>query len=275
MKKFNSSSKVFILIAVALVAICSIFVISSRTSNPNEKVYFEKTYNDNSIPGGKIDVKAGWIESMQGNYITINETRFTSAVDAEPSFKSYCIEVYEDDFKKLKDTLDSLDSEDEKYHYLSFMLKQGTFYGSKEEYEKAFDEWYEAEEAKDEAEYEQYLKEQEVEKARQEKESAKARKETDEKNAVRQAEKVSDQDAALDVFDEIFASEEYLSTESIAKRTEMVRNILDDWKDSGTFESIDYSYNPNENHFIIHNTIDKTTIYFILDIENNQILTNF
>lgn len=192
-RRLTKGTVISIIVVWILLIACLFFAMYERTQGSNGSISFEATYEDDSIPGGEIKVDAGWIESLQGYFVNIYETRFTSAADGEPYTKHIALEVNQDDPKKLKNALNSFDSEYDKYHYLSFMLKQEMFYGSKAEYEKALNEWYEAEEAKDEAEYQEYLKEQEAEKIRQEEESAKARKEAEEKFEARQKEKVSDE----------------------------------------------------------------------------------
>lgn len=274
-RRLTKGTVISIIVVWILLIACLFFAMYERTEGSNDLTSFEATYDDNSIPGGKIEVNAGWIESMQGYYMEINETIFTSVAGDHPTTINRCIMISDSDIKKLRDTLNSFDSEDEQYNYLSFMRQYETFYGSKTEYEKAVDEWYAVKEAEDKTKHQEYLKEQEAEKALKEEESAKARKEADEKFKARQAEMVSDEDAALAVFEEMFSSEEYLSVENLSDRTRMVKSVLDDWKDYGTFSDIEYSYNPNENHFVIHNAVDKTCIYFVLDVENNLILTEF
>lgn len=274
-RRLTKGTVISIIVVWVLLIACLFFAMYERTDGSDNLSSFEATYKDESIPGGKISVDAGWIESMQGYYMVINETIFTSVAGDSPTTLSSCIDIGDSNIKKLRDTLNSFDSEDERYNYLSFMRQHETFYGSKAEYEKAVDEWYAAKEAEDEAKHQEYLKEQEAEKVLKEEESAKARKEADEKFKARQAEIVSDEDAALSVFEEMFSSEEYLSVENLSDRTRMVKSVLDDWKDYGTFSDIEYSYNPNENHFVIHNAVDKTCVYFVLDVENNLILTEF
>jgi hypothetical protein len=274
-RRLTKSAVISIIVVWVLLIVCLFFAMYERTRESNDFTSFEATYDDDSIPGGEIKVSAGWIESLQGYYIVINETIFTSVAGDSPTTLNSYIEIGDSDIKKLKNTLNSFDSEYERYNYLSFMRQHEIFYGSKAEYEKAFGDWYDAKEVEDEAKHQEYLKEQEAEKALKERESAKARKEADEKFKARQAEIVSDEDAALAVFEEMFSSEDYLSVENLSDRTRMVKSVLDDWRDYGTFSDIEYSYNPNENHFVIHGAVDKTCIYFVLDVENNLILTEF